>query len=41
MKGINDFIFLHSKIGRDGQFAGEVKNMMIPGKKAMPNLGKV
>ena len=41
MKTVTDFIFLHSEITADGNCSHEIKQRVLLGSKAMPNLDSV
>ena len=41
MATVTDFIFLGSKITADGDCSHEIKRCLLPGRKAMTNLGNV
>ena len=41
METVTDFIFLGSKITADGDCSHEIKRCLLPGRKAMTNLGNV
>ena len=38
---VSDFIFLGSKITADGDCSHEIKRRLLPGRKAMTNLGSI
>ena len=41
METVTDFIFLGSKITVDGDCSHEIKRRLLPGRKAMTNLGSI
>ena len=41
METVTDFIFLDSKITADGDCSHEIKRRLLPGRKAMTNLGSI
>ena len=41
METVTDFIFLGSKITADGDCSHEIKSCLLPGRKAMTNLGSI
>ena len=41
METVTDFIFLGSKITADGDCSHEIKRRLLPGRKAMTNLGSI
>ena len=38
---VTDFIFLGSKITVDGDYSHEIKRCLLPGRKAVTNLGSI
>ena len=41
METMTDFIFLGSETTEDGDFTHEMKRCLLPGRKAMTNLGSI
>ena len=41
METVTDFIFLGSKVTADGDCSHEIKRFLLPGRKAMTNLGSI
>ena len=41
METMTDFIFLDSETTEDGDFTHEMKRCLLPGRKAMTNLGSI